>query len=54
MTPTLPDNWIPAEHFRPISADDRNEDKIQRDPKDCEPTLLVRVNKFYFKNKENK
>ena len=50
MTPTLPDGWMPL-IFRPITAedDDRNEEKEIKEPT---PVKLVRVAKFYFKDKE--
>jgi hypothetical protein len=48
MTPTLPDGWSP-QIYDPIPEKDRNEKKEIKEPT---PVKLVKVAKFYFKDKE--
>jgi len=48
MTPTLPDGWLPHIHY-PSPEKDRSEEKEIKEPT---PVKLVRVAKFYFKDKE--
>lgn len=52
MTPTLPDDWTPM--FIPIAEDSqRNEDHIVHSHEMVDtPAKLVRVAKFYFKEKK--
>lgn len=54
MTPTLPDNWMPI--FQPIAeGSQRNDDHTgEIDEMIDTPAKLVRVAKFYFKEKTNK
>ena len=46
MTPTLPDNWTPPK-YTPSPEKDRDESKTIAPT----PVKLVRVAKFYFKDK---